>query len=1554
MSSTDDNYNGSEIAIIGISCRFPGANNPEEFWKNLSDGVESISFLNPEELEPSSIDPADFNDHRYVKAASVLDDIKSFDAGFFGFSPGEAEVMDPQHRLFLECAWEALEDAGYDTKSYKGLIGVYAGARTNTYLFNLFSNREAVRSLGSFEIGLGNDLAFLPTRVSYKLDLKGPSYAVHTACSTSLVAVHLACQSLLFEECRMALAGGAAINVPHRTGYLYQPGGIASPDGHCRAFDANAQGTLFGSGVGIVVLKRLADAISDRDNIHAVIKGSATNNDGALKASFTAPSVHQQSEVVMEALANAGVEPETISYIEAHGTGTNLGDPIEIRALTRAFRATTNKNSFCAIGSVKSNFGHLDAAAGIASLIKTVLALKRKQLPASLHFQQPNPEIDFANSPFYVNSSLQEWRSGAPRLRAGVSAFGVGGTNAHVILEEAPEVEPSGESRKYQLIVVSAKSEPALEAASRNLAKHLRRYPQEELANVACTLQMGRRRMNYRRIMVCRDAPEAIHLLESDEPERVLTAYEEAYDGSAVFMFPGGGAQYVNMGLGLYRAEKIFRQEVDQCCEILKASIGHDIRDYLYPSRARQDEAILQMKRTSVGLPSLFVVEYAMAKQLEGWGIKADAMIGHSLGEYVAACLAGVFRLEDVLKLVQLRGELFEELPRGGMVSVGAEEDQVRGMIGEGLSIAAVNGPEQVVVSGEEEGIMELCGRLKQLGIEHQRVHIEVAAHSRLVDGILDRYEGGVRGVKKSEPQRRYISNVSGKWVKAEEATDAGYWRRQLRESVRFCEGVKELLKSGAKVMLEVGPGQTLRSLVKMQKERQVEWAIGTMRHPQEEQDDREYLTRSIGELWMAGVETDWDRYYEGEGRRRVSLPTYPFERQRYWIEPGGVVEESVRGKVSGKKNDVKEWFYVPGWQRKELPRGGASIEAEGEKKKKYIVMEGANSMCRALVGRLMREAADVIRVRAGENYVREGEREYEIRMGEKQDYEGLLEEVLSDEVEAVEIVHLWSIGEEGGNQDEDKPEERFRREQRRGFYSLLDLAQAIAKLNISRPITINVICDNLHQVSGEEKNSSEKSPMLAFCKVIPQESINVSCHLIDIVLPPSESKEEARLIDRLITEIMTDSPDVVIAHRGNRRWVQSFEPLYLESCAQPIRPLRINGAYLITGGLGGVGLLIAEYLARTVQARLILTGRSFFPKKDEWGQWLESHAHDDETSVKIRRLQVMDAAGAEIITASVDITDEGRMQALVASALQQYGAIHGVLHAAGVTSGPSVFSPFTEINIADAESQFQPKAYGLYVLERVLRNIDIDFCLLFSSNASVLGGLGLVTYSAANAFMDAFALSRARVDQSPWISATWDPWPEETKKYAGYQTSLDQYTMTAGESIDAFNRLVTLAPEGQVVVSTGDLSMRLDLWVNRGRRKSGPNTTFAMADSRSGVRSLYVAPRNKTEQDIFEIWREILGSKSIGVHDNFFSDLGGHSLLAIRLVGRLRDHFQIEIPLGKLFQFPTIAGLAKTLEAARTETEDHQKLEILNLLSQLSDEEVDQELDNRLRTTAN
>jgi len=881
-----DETTEADIAIVGMAGRFPGAGSLDEFWQNLRDGVESITQLNDEEILATGVDPAILAKANYVKAASVLKDVEQFDAAFFGYTPREAEIMDPQQRLFLECAWQALESAGYDAESYKGAIGVWAGASLSSYLFNLYANRKLLGMVTRFQLMLGNDKDHLATRASYKLNLKGPSITVQTTCSTSLVAVHLACQSLLNGECDMALAGGASIKIPQKTGYLYQAESISSPDGHTRTFDARALGTMSGSGVGIVVLKRLTDARAEHDQILAVIKGTAINNDGSLKVGYTAPSVEGQAKVIIEALAIAGVEAETITYVEAHGTGTTLGDPVEILALTKAFRATTKKQNFCAVGSVKTNLGHLDAAAGVAGLIKTVLALQHKQLPPSLHFEQPNPKIDFANSPFYVNAALKEWSVNEMPRRAGVSSFGIGGTNAHVVVEEAPEREAATNSRPWQLFLLSAKTEGALEAATTNLAAYLQQQP-AQLADVAYTLQVGRRAFKHRRMFVCSDLEDAVSVLEKRRATRLLSHVHEPRLRPVIFMFAGQGTQEVNMGLELYRQEAMFRAEVDRCAQLLEPHLGSDLRSVLYPPEEQIEAAGKLLNQTQYAQPALFVVEYALARLWMEWGVRPAALIGHSIGEYVAACLAGVLSLEDALALVAARGRLMQELPEGTMMAVALPESDVLPLLGSQLSLASVNAPDLCVVSGATQPVDEFERRMISRGVFCQRLQTSHAFHSAIMEPILLPFVNHVKRVKLNPPLVPYLSNVTGTWITAAEATDANYWARHLRQTVRFAEGLGELIKKPNHVLLEIGPGQVLSGLAKRQIEAAEPVVISTLQRRQAGHSDVENVLRALGQLWLTGVSIDWEGFNARERRQRVALPTYPFERQRYWLDRG-------------------------------------------------------------------------------------------------------------------------------------------------------------------------------------------------------------------------------------------------------------------------------------------------------------------------------------------------------------------------------------------------------------------------------------------------------------------------------------------------------------------------------------------------------------------------------------------------------------------------------------------------------------------------------------------
>ncbi|MDQ1354640.1 MAG: polyketide synthase PksJ, partial [Acidobacteriota bacterium] len=857
---------GLEIAVIGMSGRFPGARDIDEFWENLKNGVESLRFYSDEELLEAGVDPVLLENPEYVKAGGgLLQDFEYFDASFFGYSPNEATVMDPQVRIFHECIWEALEQAGYDPGAYKGKIGLYAGASSSTSWESLVAMSGKADEVGRFAAGSLACGDFLCTRIAYKLDLKGPVYAVQSACSTSLAAIDMACRGILTGQCNMALAGGVSVKgLREVRGYLFKEGMIRSPDGHCRAFDAKAKGIAGGEGAGVVVLKLLEEALTDQDTIHAIIKGSASNNDGSRKVGYTAPSVEGQAEVIRAAHLAAEIDPESITYIETHGTGTPLGDPVEIEALKQGFR--TNKKGFCLIGSVKTNVGHLDTAAGVAGFIKTVLALEHQQIPPSLHFETPNPKIDFENSPFRVNTTLRGWKRGDYPRRAGVSAFGIGGTNAHVVLEEWEKNASGGQGAFlknrpldpqktfYYSLLLSARTPSALDKMTENLAVHLKNNPHTDLNDVSYTLQVGRKAFRYRRILVCDNIDRTIEALTTTDSTGMLSFQANEKSPSVFFLFPGQGSQYVNMGLGLYEQEPVFRQEMDRCFEILKPITGYDIKTIIYPSlgdnknnRTYESYKTNIINQTEITQPVIFIIEYALARLLMSWGIKPNAMIGHSIGEYTAACLAGVFSLEHALKIVALRGKLMQQVPPGAMTGVSISEEQLRALLktNTAVSPAAINSPSNCTVSGTQQSVEEFERQAKEKGYCLRPLHTSHAFHSDMMNPILKPFEEAFKHISLNIPGIPYLSNLTGDWITGEQPLDPTYWSNHLRKTVRFSDGVKELLKIENSVFIEVGPGRVLSTFVKEHDPgntgRQV---INLVRHPQEETTDVYFLYR--------------------------------------------------------------------------------------------------------------------------------------------------------------------------------------------------------------------------------------------------------------------------------------------------------------------------------------------------------------------------------------------------------------------------------------------------------------------------------------------------------------------------------------------------------------------------------------------------------------------------------------------------------------------------------------------------------------------------------------
>ncbi|MCG6136129.1 MAG: acyltransferase domain-containing protein [Nostoc sp. LLA-1] len=1926
--------------------RFPGAKNVDLFWQNLCNGVESISLFSDDELINSGIDPEVLADPTYVKARAVLEDIEMLDASFFGFTPQEATIMDPQHRLFLECAWEALENAGYDPKGHKELTGIYAGTSFSSYLINnLLADPHSSKS-DSLLIAISNEKDYLSTRVSYKLNLKGPSISVNTACSTSLVAVHLACRGLLSYQCDQALAGGVTIEIPHKEGYFYQEGGITSPDGHCRAFDAQAQGCPSGNGVGIVVLKRLEDAVADGDCIYAVIKGSAINNDGADKVSFTAPSVAGQAEVIAEAQAIAGFEPETFTYIETHGTGTALGDPIEIRALKKAFSTDKNHKGFCAIGSVKTNVSHLNVASGVTGLIKTVLALKHQQIPPTLHFQKPNPEIDFVNSPFYVNTQLCEWQTNGTPRRAGVSSFGLGGTNAHVVLEEAPLVESSGKSRPWQLLMLSAKTNSALETTTTNLLNHLQQHPELNLADVAYTLQVGRHPFTHRRTVVCENIQDAIIALQN--PKRVLTSTEETSERPVAFMFTGLGTQYIDMAEELYQIEPTFQAQIDLCCSLFQPLLGVDLKEIIYPTSQstkqeatkektgldlRQmlgrdtqpvDPATQKLNQTYLTQPALFTIEYALAQLWMSWGIRPVAMIGYSIGEYVAATLAGVLSLEDAILLVAKRAQMIQELPGGAMLAVPLTEEQVQPFLSENLSLSAINGSSQCVLAGTMEAVAELEQQLITKGLACRRLQTSHAFHSFMMEAIADSLTALVQTISLKPPQIPYLSNVTGTWITPEQATNPSYWTQHMCQPVRFAEGVNQLWTQHSPILLEIGPGQALSSLT-MQCLDHISSdslvVLSSLRYAYERQSDVAFMLNTLGQLWLAGVKIDWSEFHAHERRYRLPLPTYPFERKRYWIEPqtlspaqrnfqpkltvselwqslveagqlqasagalefdeqishekrqsfdrlyiayinlaitqlgafsnpnkkysleelfdqsqiippykellarwleilveqgqlhqeqelftkflpistnfvnellvevqtkwvdtsqhidllqlygenmvalltgkkeplefhvstllkegefslqespenkyynsimrvcleqvlksllpqvnlrileigggtgtgteeilpilpsdktnytftdvGGFFLNAAKKKFSdypfieyrlldlerspqeqgysshcfdviiafqvlhvarnigetldhirsllapgglllfwettqprlefefidallmnpiedpesdglrptgghrnmcnpflsqeqwqkelkfhgfeevtafsdfapftdhiivaqasasatqevpaaftallheadvsntqevslGKKPNIANWFYIPSWKRSLPPQSNAQIkQAES-----WLVFVDEYGLGDKIVNRLELEGHNVITVRIGEQFSsisasskeQLGKCTYTIDPQQRDNYNTLLQELHAQDFIPNRIIHLWSV-------TQSEPVD-WNTTQEQGFHSLLFLAQALGKQKFTDKLQLAVISNNMQAVTGVENLCPEKATVLGLVKVIPQEYSNIKCRSIDITIPSPGSWQEEKFVNQLLTELKANSFDSVIAYRGLERWIQTFESVQLDGNITETPKLREKGVYLITGGLEDIGLAIAEHLAKTVQAKLLILEAEDFPNCQDWEQWLTTHDQQDHISLKIHKAQELENLGAKVLIKSVDVVNLAQMQSAIVGIQEQLGQLNGVFHTDKMPV-EKLFTPIVEIDPTEYEQQFKQKRQELLVLEKILQSPKLDFCLLMSSLTSVLGGLGSASYSATSLLMDTFAYEHNQKNPVPWMSINWDAWQLETDNQQIFtSTTFAEFAIQPQEGLNVLERILWWSQYHQIVVSTGNLQSRIDQWIKLEplqEKNTDQKLNLSSSHSRPNLKNAYVAPSNDVERKLADIFQELLGIEPIGIYDSFFA-LGGDSLTGTVLISQIRKIFQIELPVRSLFEAPTIAELALVIE---------------------------------------
>ncbi len=1510
MNTVNTHDDTSDVAIIGMAGRFPGAATIAAFWQNLCAGVESISSFSDQDLLDAGIDPALLQHPHFVKAAPVLDGIEDFDATFFGITPREAEITDPQQRLFLECAWEALETAGYDPDTYAGAIGIYAGVGMNTYLLNnLYPNRQISGTVGLEQLIISNDKDFLTTRVAYKLNLRGPAITIQTACSTSLVAVHVACQSLLSGECDLALAGGASIRVP-QPGYLYVEGSIMSPDGHCRPFDAQAKGTVFGNAVALVALKRLSDALQDGDHIVAVIKGSAVNNDGALKAGFTAPSVGGQAQVISEALGVAQIDPTTITYVEAHGTGTDLGDPIEITALTRAFGADARRQPWCAIGSLKSNMGHLDRASGVAGLMKTALALHHKVIPPSLHFAQPNPRIDFAHSPFYVNTVLKPWQTSSTPRRAAVSSLGIGGTNAHVVLEESPSDAPSGTSRLWQLLLLSARTSTALDTASMNLARCLQQQPDLPLADVAYTLQVGRRRFAQRRVVLCRDHADALAVLNGMHPERVLDGVDHHLPRSIAFLFPGDGIPSSAIAADLYQTEPDFRATVDQCAAILYPHLDLDIRAVLFPSAAT-----VPGYQPHVARLSLFVLDYALARLWMAWGIQPQIMLGHSMGEVVAACLAGVMTLEDALRLGVVREHLMQRVPAGAMLAVSLAPAQLEPFLEAGIDLVAVNVPGHCVVAGTNVAIDQLAQRLTVRGIKHHQLPAS-PYHSAILSPILAEFEAHLRTIPFHPPQLPYISTVSGTLITAAEATDPRYWVRQLRHTVRFADGLAQILSDPQSVLIEVGPGTTLSTLAQAHPDTRKSHMIVPSLPPPSDSLSAAGLVPAVGQLWLAGIELDWAAFYAHERRLRVPLPTYPFERQRYWIDPPPHDAPTTRPASVGCRPNPADWLYLPAWNHTPLPASGMPTSRNGH----WLVFLDAAGLGLHLAQRLEQTGQTVTTVTAGERFQVRADNACILHPAHSDEYAALVAHLRTQNRLPGRVIHLWAL-------NDDQPAATlaaFTHAQYQGCLSLLWFVQALAPVT-TEPLQFDLIATASQDVSGDEPLCPARATLISAGQFVAQEYPHLTSRMIDIRLPVPASIAATRLVDQLLAELAAPVPARPLAYRGYQRWEHTVAPIRQADMPTGQPALRPAGVYLFIGRLEGSTAVLADYLARTVQARIVCLQAPGFPPPIHWNHWLAGHADDDPVSRTIRQAQTLEQHGAQVFIIEAVLTSSEHLDAVISEVQQRFGTLHGVIYAPDdphTTSGQErhTYTP------TDVDTALQQEFLKLQALTHVLATVRLDWCILQSTLATVVGRPGMIIPAAQGMLVNTIARCQSRTSPYPWMSINWDTWQMEQPALTTISVEREQ-GITAAEGGQIFARLLASGPIDQVLVSPMDVPARLeqggeasiDLAAGPDVSATGDGVQQATVHPRPNLANPYVAARNELEQTIVTVWEELLGIAPVGIYDNFF-ELGGHSLLATQVATRLGQYLPIELPLRRMFDAQTVADLAMVLIQALAE----------------------------------
>ncbi|WP_298516678.1 type I polyketide synthase [uncultured Kordia sp.] len=1477
------------VAVVGLSGRFPNAGNLNVFWEKLKEGASLYNWHSDETLRAAGIKESQIQDETFIKIDTTLQGAETFDPSFFGYTKSEAKYMDPQTRILHEEVWLALEDAKCNPFAFDKKIGLIVSASENLD-WKVYAQNQKSANVSAYYRRQISNVKFSNTLISYRLNLKGPSYFIDTACSSSLAGIHMATRQLLMKEASMYVVSSVSLNSRDGKGYYYQEGMISSKDGFCKPFDKDASGTFLGEGTGTVVLKRLEDAIKDGDSIYAVIRGSATNNDGNNKVGYTAPSIDGQASCIALAHRVANITPETIGYVETHGTATQIGDPIELEALNIAFKKNTQKQ--CAIGSIKSNLGHLDAAAGIAGFIKTVLSLHHKQIPPSLHYKAPNPKVNFNQGPFYVNDTLQSYqrKQAETPLRAGVSSFGIGGTNAHVILEEFNTIkkEESHTSQHQIPIMLSAKSTSSLMEYKAALIGHLQNNP--SLSTISIFNALLEKAVFSKRVsVVASTKEELIGKLQELTPDDVVRGDDENTKPKLVFMFPGQGSQYENMAYELYKENSFFAAIIDDGLNILSGINNNDYKKVLFSALSEEETSGL-LHTTEYTQPLVFLIEYALAKLLMDIGIQPTTMIGHSLGEYTAACISGVFSLEDALQLLVYRAALMEQTESGKMISVNCSEEEIIAYLNSDVSIAAINAPNAVVLSGTTTAIENLETIFKSLRIATIPLKTSKAFHSPTMDAILDDFQQKISTITLHEPQIPFISNLTGKTITSEEAISPKYWVSHIRNAVLFSKGMKTLEAANYDVFLEVGPGNILRNLYHRNVTNSSGNALSILKDAKNTENEATCFVKQLGMLWSYGIHPQWNKFLPIHSQEKTKLPNYVFEDITfpYKIDVYRELNKEFDFSIKNDKKPFNQWFYTTNWKLTHLEKTEELFSASNT----IVLFATEDAFFTELQQQFSAQGKNVIVVKKGAQYRYVSDKEYSINVDKSSDFTLLYNDIKLDHGTVDHYIYGWSLS------NAEKTIEIIDVENigalHEDFHACLYILQAFQLQKTRQRHKFTLLTQQQVNIHTNEKKDFASASVKTLLYVAMQENLKGFNCTIDI------DKNDEQLVEKVANDILYNAKDIQITYRNNIRWANFYESIQIPTQTTS-SIITENGNYIITGGIGNAAITLATHLVTTYQAKVFLIGRSSMPEEENWEQLLQLSYHEiraQKLEKTIRYIKLATKHKGFLHYLRGDITALEATRNTISELEASHGAINGIVHTAG-NIDRKTYELVENIQPENVQAQMAPKVNGIINLHEIAKTSTLDFVWTTSSLSSVLGGITYASYAAANSCMDHFvSVIQAESDQK-WVSVNLD----------GLSFGDDDEYIPEAEFIKVFERTLNAKEAHQWIVSIHDIYERDTL----------PKRIVEKITSTTTVNGLENVDDDSTEgknvaNELRKLWMDFFDNEEINLDSNYF-ELGGNSLNIIVMHQKIKELWNVDISIAQLFMMQTLKDIVQEVE---------------------------------------